>query len=74
MFEMVRHSIVLFFQGRLFADPGKVYQRLAIGLVITIAIFIGMSFARIDPRISAGVAGFVGGMLQPHLFRDLRFR
>lgn len=74
MFDMVRSSIVLFFQGRLFADPSKVYRQLAIGVIITLTILLAAAFSRVPLWAAAAIAGFAGGVLQPILFKDLRFR
>ena len=75
MFEMVKNSIRLFFQGRLFAEPGKAYTQLIIGVVLTALCFVAaLRFAGLPYWAAAAVAGFLGGALQPYLFRDLRYR
>lgn len=73
MLEMVKASIILFFQGKLFKDPREVYRQLAIGVAVTLVVFLILAkFAGM--LIAAIVAGFVGGALQPYLFKDLKFR
>ena len=75
MYEMVKNSVTLFFQGRLFAEPGKAYFQLAIGIFLTALYFIAaLRFAGLPYWVAASVAGFLGGALQPYLFRDLRYR
>lgn len=74
MLDMVKNAILLFFQGRLYADPPKVYRQLAIGVGIAVAVFLLALFAHLPVLAAAGVAGFVGGAVQPYLFKDLRFR
>jgi hypothetical protein len=74
MFEMFKNSIVLFFQGRLFADPGKVYRQLAIGIAATALLLTVGVLAGVPLWLSTLIAGLVGGALQPYLFKDLRYR
>ncbi|MGQ0456035.1 MAG: hypothetical protein ACT4OU_03115 [Hyphomicrobium sp.] len=75
MIEMVRNSIGLFFRGRLFAEPAKAYLQLAIGVLFTALCFlVALNLAGLPYWTAAGVAGFLGGALQPYLFRNLRYR
>ncbi|GJE03680.1 hypothetical protein GMJLKIPL_5637 [Methylobacterium isbiliense] len=74
MFEMVRSSMTLFFQGRLFAEPGKVYRQTAIGAVATAVILVVIGKLGLSLAVAAAAAGFIGGALQPYLFKDLRYR
>lgn len=74
MFEMVRHSIGLFFQGKLFAEPGKAYTQLFLGILFTALVLVGLRFYGLPTWAAAIVAGFLGGTLQPYLFRNLRYR
>jgi H+/Cl- antiporter ClcA len=73
MFEMAKSSITLFFQGRLFRNPNEVMRQLAIGIGLTVLIFLLLAkFTGL--LIAAVVAGFIGGALQPVLFKDLKYR
>lgn len=75
MFEMVKNSIGLFFRGKLFAEPGKAYMQLAIGIALTAALFLAaLRFGGLPLWAAAAIAGFVGGSIQPYLFRNLRYR
>lgn len=75
MLEMVKNSISLFFRGKLFADPGKAYMQLAMGIVLTAAILIiALRFGGLPHWTAAAIAGFIGGSIQPYLFRNLRYR
>jgi hypothetical protein len=71
---MALTSITLFFQGRLFADPGKVYQQIALGALVTIIVLIGAAKFGAPLWAATSMAGFVGGALQPYLFKNLRYR
>lgn len=75
MWEMAKHSIVLFFQGKLFADPRKVFIQVFICALVTALILIALSFfSGLGVVVSAAIAGLIGGMAQPYLFKDLKYR
>ena len=74
MWAMARSSITLFFQGKLFADPGKVCRQITIGASATIVVLIGAAKLGAPLPMAAMLAGLVGGALQPYLFKDLRYR
>jgi hypothetical protein len=64
----------LFFKGRLFAEPGKAYLRLALGALFTAALFLGLALAGLPLWVAGLVAGFIGGGAQPFLFKSIRYR
>ncbi len=73
MFEMVKSSAILFFQGKLFQDQTAALRQLAIGIGLTVLVFLIV--AKLANVVLAGVvAGFVGGAAQPYLFKDLKYR
>jgi hypothetical protein len=75
MLEMVRSSIALFFRGKLFAEPAQAYVQLAIGILFAALCFLlAVRVAGLPYWLAAAIAGFLGGALQPRLFRDLRYR
>lgn len=75
MFEMVKNSISLFFRGKLFAEPRKAYAQLLIGIAFTaLSLLVALQVVGLPYWSAAGLAGFLGGALQPYLFRNLRYR
>lgn len=74
MWDMAKTSIILFLQGRLFQDPAKVLTQMAIAIVLTALVLVGLVSAGVPIVAAAGIAGFLGGMLQPYLFRNLKYR
>lgn len=74
MFEMVRSSVVLFFQGKLFHEPGKVMRLGAICAGLSALIIIVLAQIGVPWIAAAAVGGFSGGALQPYLFKNLRYR
>ncbi len=74
MWEMAKHSILLFFQGKLFQDYGMVFQKLGMGILLTVVLFLVLALIGAPLWLAAAVAGFAGGLVQPYLFRDLKYR
>jgi hypothetical protein len=74
MWSMAITSIGLFFRGRLFANPAQVCRQIAIGVLATAAVLFVLAVGGVPIWLAALIAGFGGGMLQPYLFKDLRYR
>ena len=75
MLDMALSSIGLFFRGKLFAEPAKAMTQLLIGIIATLIMFlIAVKIADAPLWLAAAISGFVGGALQPYLFKDLRYR
>lgn len=74
MLEMAKSSITLFFRGKLFADPGKVYRQTALGAAVTAALLVVLAKAGVPLAAAAALAGLIGGALQPYLFKNLKYR
>lgn len=75
MLDMVMHSAGRFFTGQLFSEPAKAYPQLVIGVVLTALLFWAcVALLSLPWWAAALIAGFVGGIAQPILFKDLRYR
>lgn len=74
MWAMAQNSIVLFFRGKLFAEPAKVVQQLLIGIVLAAVLLVAIAKAGAPLWAAAAVAGLISGGLQPYLFRNLKYR
>ncbi len=74
MWEIAINAITLLLRGKLFADPGKVYRQMAVGATATVVVLIGAVKLGAPLWIAALVAGLSGGLLQPFLLKDLRYR
>ena len=74
MLDFVRNAIVLFLKGRLFQEPRKVVMQIALGIGVTAALLVGLAGTGLPIVVSAAIAGLLGGMLQPYLFRNLKYR
>jgi len=73
MWSMAQNSIILFFRGKLFADPNMAMRQLALGVVATAIVLIVLAVAGAPVWLAALLAGLAGGALQPFLFRNLRY-
>jgi len=74
MLSMAKSALVLFFQGRLFADQRKALALILAGIVFTALICFGLARLGVPLWAAALVAGFIGGGLQPVLLKKIRFR
>ncbi len=74
MWEMAKSSITLFFRGKLFQNPQLVYRQLAIGIGITIVVVVGLDLVGAPLWLCGVAGGFVGGLVQPWLFKDLKYQ
>jgi hypothetical protein len=74
MWAMAQSSMTLFFKGKLFADPGKVYGQLAVGVLVTVVLLVVLTKLGAPIWAAALLAGLVGGAIQPYLFRNLKYR
>ena len=73
MWSMAQSSMLLFFRGKLFADPAMVFRQLASGILVTALLLVGLVALGAPLWAAALVAGLLGGALQPWLFKDLRY-
>lgn len=74
MWEMAVTSMTAFFRGRLFANNGRAYSQIALGAGTTALIFLAERKAGLSMLAAAPMAGFIGGALQPFLFKTLKYR
>lgn len=74
MFEMALTSIAAFLRGRLFANNGKAFGQIAIGVIATALLFLAAHQLGFSLWGAGTAAGFFGGALQPFLFKNLKYR
>jgi hypothetical protein len=72
--RLIKNALELFASGRMFRDYGYLAQRLGIGAGATALLLVLLSFVVNSPVVLALVAGFLGGILQPFLFEDVRYK
>jgi hypothetical protein len=74
MWEMALTSIRLFLAGKLFQNPWSVFRLSVLGAGVAATLTVGLALLGLHLALAAGVAGGVGGALQPWLFKDLKYR
>jgi hypothetical protein len=74
MWDMFKGAAFGFLNGGLFANPRSAYARLGVGIVITTALFSASEKLGLPLPAAAASAAFVGGVLQPSLFKSLKYR
>lgn len=74
MFDMFWNSAVLFFRGRLFQDPRKVMLLAGLGMGFAAVAVLLLTQVGLPLWLAVMAASFLGGLLQPRLFRDLKYR
>lgn len=73
MFQTFLNSVVAFLQGKLFQDTGKFVGRGMTGVVVVLTAVFILNLV-LPLWLAVVLAGFLGGLLQPWLFRNLKYR
>jgi hypothetical protein len=74
MWDMFKGAAGGFLTGKLFSNPATAYGMLLLGIAITAGLFVGGWKAGLPLPAAAGAAAFLGGGLQPRLFKNLKYR
>lgn len=74
MWELIKNSTKMFVRGKLFANHKHAFGMAALGAGVTAALFVGAAKAGMPVLAAAPVAAFLGGCLQPRLYKNLKFQ
>lgn len=74
MFSVVIDSMKLFFSGRLFQDYNMVMRNFIFGAICGVAVMIAVYLLIHNTMIAAICGGAVAGLLQPYLFKNLKYK
>jgi len=74
MFSMALTSAWAFLRGKLFRDNGPAFLLLGAGVSATAVVLVAGVRLGLPLYGAAGLAGLVGGLLQPRLFKNLKYR
>ena len=74
MVDMVFTSIKLFLAGKLFQNPLRVFGLSVVGVGLTAVVALVLLVAGLPPILAAAISGLAGGLAQPFLFRNLKYR
>ena len=66
-------SFKLFLKGKLFRDPLAVLMQWLVGFVVALLAVLVMAAADMPLWLTITIAAFGTGVLQPYLFRDMKF-
>ena len=74
MWEAAWSSMKLFMQGKLFLNVGHVIMLAIVGIVVTAVAFVVLLEVGLPLFGAVAIAAFGGGVLQPRLFKNLKYR
>lgn len=74
MWETGLISIGLFLRGKLFASLRQAVGLGVLGLVLTAILFVALAKLGAPLLVATPIAAFAGGMLQPRLYKNLKYR
>lgn len=69
---MFLNSVKLFFAGKLFRDSRAVLRQWLKGFGVSLGLLLVLGWW-VSPLVGVVVASLVGGLLQPLLFKDLKY-
>ena len=72
MLDMFMNSVKLFFAGKLFRDNRDVLVQWLKGFGVCLALLLVLGWF-VSPLAGVVVASVVGGLIQPVLFKDLKY-
>jgi hypothetical protein len=73
MWEMFSSSLRLFFKGKLFRDPGAVFRQWLIGFAVAVGAVIALVKLGMPTWAAVALAAMGVGVLQPFLFKNLKY-
>lgn len=71
--ELISDTIELLLQGRLFRDFGFVIRQGLIGVVIAAVLLWVMVKVGVSVTIAVLATAVLAGLIQPYLFKDIKF-
>jgi hypothetical protein len=74
MWDMGFTSIKLFLRGKLFASLPHALGFALVGVLVTASAFIVLAKVGVPVLAAAPIAAFGGGLLQPRLYKKLKYR
>lgn len=73
MWDMFKHSMIMFLEGKLFRDNKMVARQGAIGVITVIVLIVLLGKFVVPMWLAAVIGGFTGGAAMPYLFKDLKY-
>jgi len=73
MLDMFSNSLKLFLKGKLFRDPGAVFRQWLIGFAVSLLAVVVLVKLGVPPGFSVVAVALAAGILQPLLFKNLKY-
>jgi hypothetical protein len=73
MWDMFSNSLRLFVRGKLFREPGAVLRQWSIGFGVSLVAFVAFVKLGVSLWIVVTVVSLAAGVLQPYLFKNLKY-
>jgi hypothetical protein len=73
MWDMFTNSLRLFLKGKLFREPRAVFRQWLIGFGVALIAVVGFVKLSIPLWIAVTVVALAAGVLQPYLFKNLKY-
>lgn len=73
MWEMFGSSLQLLLKGKLFRDPGAVFRQWLIGFAVCVVAVVALAKLGIPLWLTVVVVALAGGLIQPLLFKNLKY-
>ncbi|MEW6353792.1 MAG: hypothetical protein AB1469_05785 [Pseudomonadota bacterium] len=73
MWDMFLNSLTLFLRGKLFREPKIVIRQWLIGFAVALAVFLVLAKIGVSLWLAVVVTAFGAGLLQPYLFKHLKY-
>lgn len=73
MWDMFTNSLKLFLKGKLFREPLSVLRQWLIGFVVALVVLVALAKLGVPLWLSVAVTALLTGVLQPFLFKNLKY-
>jgi hypothetical protein len=73
MWDMFGNSLQLFVKGKLFREPGAVFRQWLIGFGVSLAAVVVLAKLSVPLWIAVALVALAAGVLQPYLFKNLKY-
>jgi hypothetical protein len=73
MWDMFSNSFRLFLKGKLFREPRAVFRQWLIGFALALLLVVAFVKLSMPTGYAVVLAALGGGLLQPFLFKNLKY-
>ena len=73
MWDMFSNSLRLFLKGKLFREPSAVFRQWLIGFALTLLAVVVLVKLSVPLWIAVAMVALAAGVLQPYLFKNLKY-